>query len=120
MVHLILAVILVTNGFYLIDIQVCQNFNTDITGENNQIKRTLDQLENQESYQSSDLYKEKEFKNRNYLLAGEIVINTSSVEKSITKTSSNYIPKENSNKSNNLDLWLSAFSGYIPSKISKC
>ena len=98
--HGVILVLIGFNIFYLLDIQACQNYNLSLSTKNSSLTRELEQIENQEAYQNSQLFQDKEIKQRNYKNKGEQIIDLSLVEKQPVNSATSYIPSqvvENSN-----------------------
>ncbi len=105
LVHLILIIIVFFNLSVSVDIQKCKFVNTQLLNKNQEIQLELELIATQKAYQTSDLYKEKEIKTRNYKFFDEIVYDISSKEILIEKTKDNFIPKETKINKNNWQLW---------------
>ncbi len=119
-VHIILAIILVLNVSNLLDIKNCENLNLSLISENNQLQRNIMQVNNQQAYQNSDLYKNKEIKSRNYIFSGEQVIDLSSYEKIIISDNSNYIPESNNKNKSNFEKWFNRIDSFKLAIVNKC
>lgn len=119
--HFLILATIALNTVNLIDIQSCELYNQNLVNSNNQLNRSLEQLDNQQAYKDSELFKEKELKNRNYVLRGEQVVDTSPVEKLITTESSSYIPKSGNTNQTNIEKWLNSLQNLKTSLlVSKC
>jgi hypothetical protein len=110
--HFLILTTLFLNVINIVQIQDCQSQNQVLINNNNQLTRSLQQLDNQEAYQNSSLFKEKELKNRNYILPSEQVVDVSSVEKIVDSTGDNYIPKTDNKNQTNFQKWLNGFGSF--------
>jgi hypothetical protein len=88
------------NIFYILQIQSCQNFNLNLATSTAALSKELEQIDNQEAYQNSQLFQDKEIKQRNYKNKGEQVIDLSLIEKQPENPDFTYIPTQVTENSN--------------------
>ena len=98
--HGLILVIVCLNIFYILQIQACQNFNQVLSTRISSLTKELEQIDNQEAYQNSQLFQDKEIKQRNYKNKGEQTIDLSLIEKQPDNPDLNYIPSQVSQDSN--------------------
>ncbi len=107
---LILFVIILSmswiNIFYQINIYSCSQINEQVTKQNEEYTRQISQFENQEAYQNSALFKEKQIRTEGYKYRGETVVDVSSLEKVPNEPNLNYIPDQDSQNASNLQRWV--------------
>jgi hypothetical protein len=105
----VVALIFLVNVFYVINIKACQQANTYLVDENNGLGREIEQIDNQEAYQNSNLFEEKEIKENGYRLKGEQVLNTSLFESTPQNPDLDYIPELTNEDRSNFDRWMRLF-----------
>jgi hypothetical protein len=99
-VHGLIFIMLSVNIFYILQIQSCQNFNLNLATSTAALSKELEQIDNQEAYQNSQLFQDKEIKQRNYKNKGEQVIDLSLIEKQPENPDFTYIPTQVTENSN--------------------
>jgi hypothetical protein len=116
LVSITLVLVFLGNLVYVINIEACKQANDIVLDENNSLSKSVEQIDNQEAYQNSLLFEEKEIKSSGYKLRGEQVINTSAFEIPPQDANLDYIPElENQNESN-LSMWFDLLGSGLEAK----
>jgi hypothetical protein len=105
---ILFVIVLVMSGiniFYQLNIYSCTKINEGVIKQNEEYTRQISQFENQEAYQNSTLFKEKQIRTEGYKYRGETVIDVSSIEAIPNDPNLNYIPKKEDQNTSNLQKW---------------
>jgi hypothetical protein len=117
-IHLVIVVGLFLNIFYLYDYW---SANKSISNQRTILDTVIQQsneLKSEQSYFSSDIYREKYSKELNFKNRGEKVVDTSVIESLDSKVPPVYIPEKNKKQPSNMEKWIVCLFGESVEKTS--